>query len=407
MSRAALRLGLDRVAPGRLSRRDRDLVLDHLSSLRGLPVKIAQWLAEERDLLDDRAVAALSVAFQDLDPLPPDVVRDAIHEALGAPPDEVFARFETSPFAAASIGQVHRAWHPDHGPLAVKVQYPGLAEAIRSDLVSLRGLMSMVPFARPHRAVVDELSDRFREELDYRAEARALERFRPSLTALGVRMPRPLPELSAERVLTMTYEEGTALPAWAASADPQAVEQLARHTLQTWIHLATDVRSIHADPSRGNVRVAPDGSLLLLDFGCVRTLSPRLASVLHALFEDPARAGSGETLSSYQAFGVLPRRGDPREAYARHLAPLERWLVLPLTPTGADFSDPRGAWSEGRDLLLQMIHAVGQTAVHREFVFLFRAWYGLYRLFHAMGVRLQDVRPPSPRGTDAREPLPA
>jgi predicted unusual protein kinase regulating ubiquinone biosynthesis (AarF/ABC1/UbiB family) len=166
--------------------RNAERIVSGSSELRGAFMKLVQMLSTRTDLLPPEALDRLAVVQSQVPPMEWTRVRAVVVEELGAPPEERFVRFETEAFAAASLGQVHRAWLRDGTAVAVKIQYPGVAETVRQDLKNIRALVKAVTaivrdvmrqdFDREE--VVRELEARLQEELDYEREAGNIELFR-------------------------------------------------------------------------------------------------------------------------------------------------------------------------------------------------------------------------------------
>lgn len=202
-----------------------------------------------------------------------------LHEELGAGAEN-FAEFAPQPIAAASIGQVHRAVLNDGRQVAVKVQYPGVAQAIEDDLANaellatfIRVLGAVAAVSTDPGAVVRDAAARILEEVDYRHESAtigvfgALYRDHPF-----IRIPRVIDEASSRRVLTMTYLDGMG---WADAQ--QADQELKNAWAEAILRFAYSNRRLagllHADPSPANYRFFPDGTVGFLDFGCVQVLT--------------------------------------------------------------------------------------------------------------------------------------
>jgi predicted unusual protein kinase regulating ubiquinone biosynthesis (AarF/ABC1/UbiB family) len=230
---------------------------------------------------------ALTRLQADAPPMDAALAKEVLEADLGQPAGAVFAEFTAEPVAAASIGQVHRAVLPGGRQVAVKIQYPGVAEAIRDDLSNTELLATVFRFAAGAAGALgaampdiehaaNEISERISEEVDYRREAAnicafsALYRDHPF-----IRVPEVVPEASGDRVLTMTYMDGLD---WAAAqhADQNLkdtwAEVIARFATGSYRHS----NLFHADPHPGNYRFGEDGTVAFLDFGCVKVL-PELA----------------------------------------------------------------------------------------------------------------------------------
>jgi predicted unusual protein kinase regulating ubiquinone biosynthesis (AarF/ABC1/UbiB family) len=222
---------------------------------------------------------ALTRLQSDAPPMPAELVRDVLADELGSAVDQ-FAEFDDEPLAAASIGQVHRAVLQDGRRVAVKVQYPGVAQAIRQDLANteliatfLRFVTSASGLVFDPRVLAKEYTARIGEEVDYRREAATIAAFSELYRGHPfIRVPDVIPDVSSDQVLTMTYLDGLD---WAAA-------QLAEQPLKnTWAEVIirfsySNIRHanlLHTDPHPGNYRFGPDGTMGFVDFGCVIRLS--------------------------------------------------------------------------------------------------------------------------------------
>lgn len=251
-----------------------------LGSMRGLAAKVGQMASYVDGLVPDAHRNAYETALKGLRSAaptsPPAMIRRVVEQELGAPIDRLFSEWSEQPIASASIGQVHRARLSDGTEVAVKVQHPGIDRAIESDLQNAGILESMVsmlgPRAMNSKQVFDEISQRFREELDYVLEAER-QRLFGALHAGDphIRVPRVYAERSGRRVLTTELVHGVSLDE-AALAD----EPMRRHyseVLWRFVYKGNLVRGVfNADPHPGNYMFGQDGSVAFLDFGCVQLI---------------------------------------------------------------------------------------------------------------------------------------
>ncbi|MGV9797162.1 ABC1 kinase family protein [Mycobacterium sp. NPDC003449] len=224
---------------------------------------------------------ALTRLQGDAPPMDARLAIDMVQAELGGSIADVFAEFSETPMAAASIGQVHRATMTDGREVAVKIQYPGVAEAIRDDLANtellttfVRFMNSTIPGAMPDlRRASQELTERISEELDYRHEAANITAFHELYhDHPHIRVPEVVPEASADRVLTMTYLDGVDwAEALTADQDLKNVwaETISRMLTGSYRH----ANLFHADPHPGNYRFRSDGTVGFVDFGCVKVLT--------------------------------------------------------------------------------------------------------------------------------------
>ena len=247
-------------------------------------VKLGQLLSTRFDLLPPAYTTALSRLQDDAEPIEFEVVREVVEAELGGEVSDLFGSFDPEPVGAASLGQVHLATLRNGREVAVKVQRPGIRDQAREDMETLARLAGL---ADRHTDVgrhfgFEQLLAQFRRslsgELDYRREARNLQRFH-ELTAdydLLV-VPAPVPELSTSRVLTMDRVDGRKVtdvgPLGLLDLDTRPmVEQLFGCYLDAMLRHGF----LHADPHPGNVLITDDGRLALLDLGMVSSIAPRL-----------------------------------------------------------------------------------------------------------------------------------
>ncbi|GAA2589459.1 AarF/ABC1/UbiB kinase family protein [Actinomadura fulvescens] len=228
--------------------------------------------------------AAMARLQDSAPPMPPEVARGVVIAELGGPPEEVFAEFEPEPLAAASIGQVHAARLHDGRRVAVKIQYPGVAEAIRADLSNTELLATFFQLARPLtadmtrinvRMLAREATERISEELDYRAEAANQAEFADAYRGHPfIRIPEVVPEYSTSRVFTMDLADGVR---WsrALEADQELKDRWSEVIYRFTLGSLRRMSLFNADPHPGNYLFNPDGTVTFLDFGCVKRFSRR------------------------------------------------------------------------------------------------------------------------------------
>ncbi len=253
-------------------------VARELGQMKGVMMKAGQLVSFIMETLPDEAQEALASLQADAPPMAPALAASVVAAELGAPPETVFLDWDPAPIAAASVGQVHRAVLRDGRIVAVKVQYPGVGDAIGADLDNVQALYAMFgAFALKGldtRSLVDELRARMTEELDYRIEARNQTEFADHYAGHPfIRVPAVVPEYSTGRVLTSQWVEGLSWAGFVAQASP-AARQRAGEIL--WRFAQGSVHRLGAfngDPHPGNYRFDHDGSVTFLDFGLVKRWS--------------------------------------------------------------------------------------------------------------------------------------
>jgi ubiquinone biosynthesis protein len=273
-----------------------------LQEAGGIFVKLGQVLSARPDLLPPDVIEELSRLQDAVPPEPAAVTETLLVEELGAPPDHVFARFEPEVVAAASIAQVHRAWLPDGGTVAVKVQRARVRRLVERDLDILLQLATTIEARTDwgRKAGVVDLARGFSEavleELDFHVEARNVAAVAEAMGADSpVRLPGVHAELSTSRVLVSDWLDGVNV----RDAGPLLVElgadrpELARQLLRCFLRQILGDGVFHADPHPGNVMVLRDGRLALIDFGSVGRLAGREQSALRQVLVALERREAG------------------------------------------------------------------------------------------------------------------
>jgi len=262
-----------------------------LGDLKGLAMKLGQQVSMDPDLLSPKVRAVVARLQNQAPPMPWATVREVLSEQLGRPPEASFARFEEAPLASASLGQVHRAWTHDGHEVAVKVQYPGIARALESDLDNVGAMVSVVGASSKlahGKAYYAEFRDALLDELDYRQEAQRAQRFARAAAGLAeLKVPRVFEALTTEKVLTLELLRGPTLKELLHRVDEVdnherfRVSRLLVHAV--WgPFLASGC--IHADPHPGNFLLLDDGRVGVLDFGAIKELSAPFVTSNRRLF---------------------------------------------------------------------------------------------------------------------------
>ncbi len=282
-----------------------------LGGMKGAIMKAGQMISFIADGLPPEAQAALATLQQDVPPMAPSLAEGVIEDELGSPPDVLFLEWNPIPIGAASIGQVHRAVTRDGRVVAVKVQYPGVDRAIKSDLDNAEFLYGLfASFALPNldvKSLVDELRQRMADELDYRLEAKLQQEFADRYRGHPfIHVPDIDHDLSSQRVLVSEWVDGMRFDDFLARAD-YGTRQKAAEVLFRFAQGAIQHHHVfNGDPHPGNYIFHDDGSVTFLDFGLVKRWGPgeleSLSDVLDCIL---ARDPSGVVRGAIDA-GFLP-----------------------------------------------------------------------------------------------------
>ncbi len=262
-----------------------------LGDLKGLAMKIGQQVSMDPDLLTPEVRAVVARLQNQAPPMPYAQVREVIEGQLGKPPDQAYAQFDEQPLASASLGQVHRAVTHEGDVVAVKVQYPDIANALKADLDNLGAMVSVVASTTrmlQGKAYYAELRESMMEELDYRLEAKRALQFAQAAAPLSeVRVPRTFEALTSEKVLTLELLPGPTLKEFLAHLDRHSNEERFKASRlimrAVWGPLLLN-GTIHSDPHPGNFLLLPDGKVGVLDFGAIKQMSGAWLDVNRRLF---------------------------------------------------------------------------------------------------------------------------
>jgi len=366
------------------------LIVEGSQELRGAFLKIIQMLSMREDILPTAALEVMSTTQKSVPPMDYKIIAEQIRRELGQGPEQLFRRFERVAFAAASLGQVHRATLADGQQVVVKVQYPGVRETVEQDLKNLKLLLTTLK-AIAHdlmrqklevRTLYAELDSRIREELDYRLEAANTMLFKQLLAdEPDIEIPTVVPALSSERVLTMTFLDGYPLAdVLAPGVDPALKEWLARRYFTLMWRQILELGVLHTDPHPGNYLVTYHPTLGMLDFGSIRRFPEPIRranlKLARGLLDDDARAME----QALTALGYLARGQEP--------APMVEIVRILFEPVRQDRRfDPKKYDSVAKAA------AVGEIALaHRLYaspahsVFLLRALIGAEGIIRQLGV---------------------
>ncbi|HVN28207.1 MAG TPA: AarF/ABC1/UbiB kinase family protein, partial [Candidatus Binataceae bacterium] len=313
------------------SARERELVETHIrnaqrivegsAQLRGAFLKLIQMLSMRHDLLPDEALDVLKATQSSVPPMSYAMISEQIRKELGARPEELYRNFDQIAFAAASLGQVHRAKLKDGRDVAVKVQYPGVARTVDQDLKNLKILLKTLgSIARDlMRQKVDvdtiyaELEVRLKEELDYYLEARNMTEFGKDFADdEDIIIPRVIKELSSRRVLTMTFIDGYPLIDVLGTVVEEDLRRwVARKCSEFAWRQVLEFGALHTDFHPGNYLVTYHPKLGVLDFGSIRRFSEPVRKgylqVAKAILDDDDKSLAAGLIK----LGYMDRGQDP------------------------------------------------------------------------------------------------
>ena len=363
-----------------------------LGGIKGPLMKVAQLLATIPDALPEEYVRELVTLQANAPAMGWPFVRRRMAGELGPDWQSRFQSFEHTAARAASLGQVHRAVALDGTPLACKLQYPEMGSAVEADLRQLKLAMGIYERYDKTVSTADihaEISDRLREELDYAREAAHMRLYSDILKdEPGVAVPRPIPELSTRRLLTMTWLEGRPILDFAETAPPEVRNEIAVSMFRIWYVPFYHYGVIHGDPHLGNYTVAPDRMVNLLDFGCIRIFPARFVKGVIDLYHALQRNDRELAAEAYRSWGF----GDLSHEL---IEVLNRWAAFVYGPLLDDrprmIQERPKSGADGR-AIVESVHRdlrqMGGVAPPRAFVFMDRAAVGLGSVFLHLQARI-------------------
>ena len=377
-----------------LRRKNAKQIREDLQDLRGPIMKVGQALSMQTHIFDADVVEELAGLQMQAPPMHPALMRAQFKSAFGQYPEEVFRSFEPEPFAAASLGQVHWAVTKRGEEVAVKVQYPAILEAIESDFKMLRaaGFAARLT-GHLQESVVREAERGILEETDYVKEARNLQYFKEHLAPLTfMRVPKVHRELSCGQVLTMSRVRGLRLQEFLKTNPAQEVrDKIGVGLTRLFFFQLFRVQALHADPHPGNYLFNHDGSIGLVDFGCVKYLKPEVVRC-YAQFWSREWVHDAALYAEIirVVFGPNVSPNEPR--VRRCMNGIRRFYdeFHPLTePTAAlELADPK--FMDGLNELAKTLFK--NKFLSPEFLFLSRAESGMCNLLHALKARVPTTQ---------------
>ncbi len=373
-----------------------------LGELRGAAMKMGQLASQYADVLPPALGEQLRRLQRSVEPLPFDEIEPLLQAQWTPAQRKRIRSVEPDAIAAASIGQVHRAVLSNGAPVVIKVRYPGVDEAVDSDVQQLRriiGLSKLLPVdGESIDQVMDEVRARFREETDYAAELGHLQYLRRHAAVPGIVYPKPVVALCADGILVLSEEAGDTLEA--ARDWPQPLRDQLGIALCRWVlHEMFVAHAVHADPHPGNFAFRDSGDVVIYDFGCVKRLTPEVASRVVDLLNAAQRGdwqGVHDELVSLGGISEGVTAAQLSECYAE-LGPL---ILGRLSQDEYfDFADPRFI-EDIRGAIKRNLGLSFKFKPVSDLLFVLRALSGLYWTLRALGSRVPVTRLVAVHGID-------
>ncbi|UIJ76086.1 ABC1 kinase family protein [Acinetobacter sp. SH20PTE14] len=326
-------------------------IADTLGEMKGAVMKVGQIASQYKDIFPPEVAKAISKLQRQAPAMPFAEIKAQVEQELGKPLAQIFKSFEEQPFAAASIGQVHKAVLPNGQQVVVKVQYPGVEEACDSDLKQVRLALRLMGVLKIDRKLQDklfrEIQDSLDNELNYEIEAQNLDVARAFHSALDdkIIIPQVYKDYSSRHILTLSLELGDSIET-ASTWSQETRNTLGRRLFRAIGREIFFLKRFHCDPHPGNFAFREDGSVIVYDYGGVKTLSPEIVSHFKQLINAARKHDIPLMEQQLDALHSLNELGKfPTELY-------EQWLEVLMRPltTQYDFAE-NSAHHDGVELI--------------------------------------------------------
>ena len=366
-------------------------IYDGLKSLKGSALKVAQMLSMEKNLLPSAYVDKFSLAQFSVPPLSGPLVRKTFKQYLGNYPEEIFDTFTAESVNAASIGQVHKATN-EGKKLAVKIQYPGVANSISSDLTLVKPVATRLFNLRgkDSEKYFKEVEGKLLEETDYTLELEQSKEITEACSMIpNLKFPNYYPEFSCDKILTMDWMEGVHLSEYTArNNDPEQMQQVGQTLWDFYMYQIHVLKRVHADPHPGNFLVDKLGALVAIDFGCIKEVPEDFYVPYFELAQKEAIDDRDFFIDKITTLEILrPDDSVEDSAYITDLFhELLGVLTFPFHNDTFDFSD-ESFWSKVAQMSERLsqdkqIRKLNGNRGSRHFLYINRTFFGLYNLLH-------------------------
>ena len=381
----------------KLNENNAEDIYDGLKNLKGSALKVAQMLSMDKNIMPRAYVEKFSLAQFSVPPLSAPLVRKTFKKYFGSFPETIFDSFTPDSIHAASIGQVHKA-SKDGKNLAVKIQYPGVAESIGSDLAIVK------PFAtkmfnlqgKDSERYFKEVENKLMEETDYELELSQGVNISEACSVIpNLRFPKYYPELSNKRIITMDWMDGEHLSEFTNyNADSEKGDKIGQALWDFYMFQMHNLRQVHADPHPGNFLIDKEGNLIAIDFGCIKHVPedfyvPYFELAKPEIIDNPI-------LFKEKLYELEILRHDDNEKEIEYFSALFlqvlKLFTKPFQTDFFDFSDEKffkemAQLSEDFSKDSQLRKMNGNRG-SKHFLYINRTFFGLYSLLHDLKSRI-------------------
>jgi len=373
-------------------------IYDGLKSLKGSALKVAQMLSMEKNLLPGAYVEKFSLAQFSVPPLSAPLVRKTFKKYNGAYPEELYDTFATQSVNAASIGQVHKATK-DGKKLAVKIQYPGVADSISSDLAMVKpiALKMFNLSAKDSEKYFKEVEGKLMEETDYVLEVKQSKLISEASSHIpNLRFPEYYENLSSERIITMDWMDGQHLSEFASSNQSQELANKVGQALwDFYMYQIHHLKMVHADPHPGNFLVDAEHNLIALDFGCIKQIPDDFYTPYFSLTNRAYLDDNEFFHARLLELEILQEKDSSKEKafFSEMFYEMFSMFSTPYQTEVFDFTD-EDFWNNLSQLSEKYskdpeLRRMNGNRGSRHFLYMSRTFFGLYNLLHDLKAKVE------------------
>lgn len=373
-------------------------IYDSLKNLKGSALKVAQMLSMEKNIMPKAYVEKFSLAQFQVPPLSAPLVRKTFKKYFGDTPESLFDTFNAESVAAASIGQVHKATK-DGKNLAVKIQYPGIAESISSDLAMVKPVaMKMFNIkGKDSDKYFQEVEGKLLEETNYVLEVAQSKEITQACSKIpNLRFPEYYEDLSNERIITMDWMKGQHLSEFVkTNSNPEDLNKVGQTLWDFYMFQMHQLKRVHADPHPGNFLVDADANLIAIDFGCVKTVPEEFYTPYFELAK-PENINNPEIFSEKMyALEILKKEDSAEETqfFSELFHEMLSLFTKPFHSETFDFSDEEffGKIAELSNKYSKdtEIRKMNGNRGSKHFLYINRTFFGLYNLMNDLGAKVE------------------
>lgn len=383
----------DEEARNKLDTDNAEDIYNSLSELKGSALKMAQIMSMDKNMLPKAMTEKFALSQYSAPPLSYPLVVKTFREMFGKLPGQIFDSFSKNAINAASIGQVHLA-EKNGKKLAVKIQYPGVADSVKSDLKMVKPIaMRMLNLKEKEiKQYMEEIENKLLEETDYELELKqSIEIGKACGELVGIKFPSYYPEYSGKRIITMDWLDGKHLKEFIATNPSQEVRNLVGQRLWDFYDFQVNtLKSLHADPHPGNFLFNSAGEIGIIDFGCIKQIPEDFYQMYFQLI-NPEYYGNEDKLKKLffdLEFLYQDDSMDVQELFYGVFKESMDLLIFPFTKDEFDFSDENyfnAIYAKGEELSKRKdIRKNGAARGSRHILFINRAYFGLFAILHEL-----------------------